>query len=187
VLKEALGNRDWRLAQALLDHGADVDQVDADQESPLAAAVSRVDLRQVRWLLERGADPRQTDRSGVPVLSEAVRTGGERGRALVERLLRRGADPNRLDHHGYRPLFYALGDLWTLRLLLRRGADPDLPDGHGSTVLQCVLALGRRDLLEALLRHGVCTDGAIAYCRLVGHSDLEPLLREHGAVDPERR
>ncbi len=61
------------VAEALLDHGADVDARDGNGQTPLRRAVNCRQLAVVRLLVRRGADPRAADRRGVTPL-DAART-----------------------------------------------------------------------------------------------------------------
>jgi len=66
-----------RIAEALLDAGADIEARDKNGETPLRRAVNCSQERMVCLLLSRGADPRSTDRNGrTPIdaaRSESVR------------------------------------------------------------------------------------------------------------------
>ncbi len=66
-----------RIAEALLDAGADIEAKDKDGETPLRRAVNCGQEPMVRLLLSRGANPRSTDKNGrTPIdtaRSESVR------------------------------------------------------------------------------------------------------------------
>jgi hemoglobin len=66
-----------RIAEALLDAGADIEAKDRGGETPLRRAVNCGQERMVRLLLSRGANPRSTDKYGRTPLdaarSESVR------------------------------------------------------------------------------------------------------------------
>jgi ankyrin repeat protein len=127
-----------RVAELLLDAGANVNAMDWYGETPLWAAV---DLRN----LELGPSEKSTD-----VRAEAL--------ALIERLLEAGADPNArtkefpherryivavvgsvawVDLTGQTPFLRAAvaGDLTVMRLLLDHGADPNIATAAGTTPL----------------------------------------------------
>jgi ankyrin repeat protein len=52
----ALGTLNAKLVQILLDHGADINALDAHRNTPLYCAAERGHLDYVRVLLEHGAD-----------------------------------------------------------------------------------------------------------------------------------
>jgi ankyrin repeat protein len=161
-----------RIAQLLLDAGADVNAADWYGETPLWAAV---DVRN----LELGRDG--NDRS---VRDEAF--------ALIERLLESGADPNArtrefpperrfiltvigsvawVDLAGQTPFLRAAaaGDVEVMRLLLAHGADANIATDAGTTPLMVAAGvnwsvaetfdLGNEALLEAVqLAHSLGND-----------------------------
>jgi truncated hemoglobin YjbI len=59
------------VAQALLDHGANIEARDAKQQTPLRRAVNCRQLQIVRLLVRHGADPHAADRRGVTPLDVA--------------------------------------------------------------------------------------------------------------------
>jgi truncated hemoglobin YjbI len=59
------------VAQALLDHGATIDALDAKEETPLRRAVNCRQIEIVRLLVRHGADPHAADRRGVTPLDMA--------------------------------------------------------------------------------------------------------------------
>jgi ankyrin repeat protein len=71
-----------RIAEALLDAGADIEAKDKGGETPLRRAVNCGQERMVRLLLIRGANPRSTDKNGrTPIdaaRSESVRNALQR-------------------------------------------------------------------------------------------------------------
>jgi len=66
-----------RIAEALLDAGADIEAKDKDGETPLRRAVNCGQERTVRLLLSRGANPQSTDKNGRTPL-DAARSEGVR-------------------------------------------------------------------------------------------------------------
>ena len=161
-----------KIAQLLLDAGADVNAADWYGETPLWAAV---DVRN----LELGRDG--NDRG---VRDEAF--------ALIERLLETGADPNArtrefpherrfilvvvgsvswVDLTGQTPFLRAAaaGDVEVMRLLLEHGADPNIATDAGTTPLMVAAGVnwavaetfdfGNEALLEAVkLAHSLGND-----------------------------
>jgi len=60
-----------RIAEALLDAGADIEARDKNGETPLRRAVNCGQERMVCLLLDRGANPRSTDKNGRPLMDAA--------------------------------------------------------------------------------------------------------------------
>lgn len=81
------------LANALLDHGAQVDSrsTNAMKNTPLHAATAGERLALVELLLKRGANPNATQEGGWTALHGAAQAGQ---REMVEALLANGADVN---------------------------------------------------------------------------------------------
>jgi ankyrin repeat protein len=72
-----------RVAEALLEAGADIEAQDKNGETPLRRAVNCGQERMVRMLLSRGANPRSTDKSGrTPI--DAARSANVRNVLLQE-------------------------------------------------------------------------------------------------------
>ena len=120
-----------RVAQLLLERGADVNTRRNDHQTPLHAASYFGNVEIVRLLLEHGADSEanaEGDYGAKPLhsLSCGKFESQEDGVRVAELLLEHGADVNarRNDHHT--PLHVAsyLGNVEIVRLLLAHGADP---------------------------------------------------------------
>ncbi len=123
----------WRLAQFLLENGADPNAALADTgETPLHAALCKADRpaygHVVRVLLAHGADPDARTKDGAPTgaFARDARTRGETplhraaayaGPATIERLLDAGADREARDAHGDTPLAWASRHLRPGRVL----------------------------------------------------------------------
>ena len=120
-----------RVAQLLLERGANVNTRRDDHQTPLHAASYFGNVEIVRLLLEHGADSEanaEGDYGAKPLhsLSCGKFESQEDGVRVAELLLEHGADVNarRNDHHT--PLHVAsyLGNVEIVRLLLAHGADP---------------------------------------------------------------
>ncbi|XP_038553659.1 dynein heavy chain 12, axonemal-like [Micropterus salmoides] len=109
-------------ASFLLQHGAQPDSHDHDQDTPLVIAIrsDRTDL--VKLLLHYGSWVNQKGRYGRCPLHEASELGKS---ALVTLLLKAGAQPDPRSNFGLTPLALAAqgGHLEVMEILLSRGAD----------------------------------------------------------------
>jgi ankyrin repeat protein len=151
--------------------GTDLNQPDANGDSPLHVASRAGHVSSVRELAQNGADLNARDRAGRTPLNLALIQGKTQVAAVLVRagapldpqavllelvaagvsnrdsydfLIRRGADPSRPDAQGRAPLHraVALGHLETLRRLLALGAQVNQPDGAGRTPLDLALDPG---------------------------------------------
>ncbi len=129
----------WRLAQFLLEHGADANWTDPETgETPLHSALCTTERiahnRVMRVLIAHGADPNRTTRSGAETggFMRDVRTCGETP-------LHRAA---------------AFGDEDAIRLLLDAGAKIDAKDAHGDSPLSWASWHLRPDAILRILLYG---------------------------------
>jgi ankyrin repeat protein len=115
-LGKAISNGDQAAVTALLDQGADVNEVGRSNFTPLhwAAYYGKEDM--ARLLLDRGAKPNvQAGRFGTPLTMAAQYGFTEVARLLLEK----GADPTMADYDGKTPLQIAesLGHVEIIKLL----------------------------------------------------------------------
>jgi ankyrin repeat protein len=177
-------------AQWLLDQGADLEAKEAYHgETPLlmlcrseSGAMSKTELANARWLLERGADALATGEGGQTALHLVA---GSAEVDFIKELLDRGATAT-VSSHGSTPLHYAVTtnardrEVWDLLItagnpvsggerpvlreaqsywnhvavqyLLEQGADPDERDADGKTVLQSARDLKQDKIIGVLER-----------------------------------
>ncbi|XP_056130606.1 dynein axonemal heavy chain 12 [Lampris incognitus] len=140
-------------AAFLLQHGAQPDTPDHDQDSPLVIAIrsDRCDL--VKLLLSHGCSMNQRGAHGRMALHEASRLGRV---ALVKLLLDAGAQPDPRSHYGLTPLALAAqgGHVEVVELLLTRGADILSQAQDDASILFEACACGDPALIRLLLEHG---------------------------------
>lgn len=121
--------------------------------APLAAAVARQDVAEIRRQAER-IDPDTPGADGGTLLVEAIGRGLDRS---VQALLEAGADPNRPGAGGQAPVHAAAfaPDPAPLREVLSHGGDPDLRNPETGTTPLMQAILGRHaEQVALLLRAG---------------------------------
>lgn len=171
-----------RIAQLLVDHGADVNDTypypqDGAPMSALYGALGEAgNMVLAAWLLEQGANPNDGES-----LYHATELGHSRGVAL---LLRHGADPKgtnallrAMDHH----------DAEMVELLLNAGADPH---ESGRILHHAALRQVPDAICAMLLRAGADVTQAFdqaspyAFARVMGHASLAAMIAERTTVAP---
>lgn len=154
-------------ATFLLQHGADPDCQDQEEDSPLFVAVrsERSDL--VKLLLQRGSRVNQEGLHGRRPLHEASRLGKP---ALVKQLLDAGAAVDPRSHYGLTPLALAAqgGHLEVVETLLKKGADVLSQAQDEATILYEASASGEPSVISLLLEYGA--DANVA--KLTGHMPI---------------
>ncbi len=143
---------DVPLAQAMVQHGADISRQRADGRTPYAVAELNGNRGMAEWLLAHGAAP---ELSEVDRLVAACSRGD---RATVEPLLaaNHGLRDQITDDH-YIAFHQAAerGDVNAIAAMLACGFDPNRPDaGIGKTALHSAAMAGWPDAVRALLAHG---------------------------------
>lgn len=180
------------IAQALLDHGADLDRgapiYDGDDHtlSPLYFAIGHGNNMALgRWLLEQGANPNDGES-----LYHATELGHHEG---LEMLLAHGAEPK-----GTNALLRAMDfhDVGAVELLLAHGAQVDEFDGRHvggeapwvvPALHQAARRMAEPEMISLLLAHGADPNRRFedttpyAYARVFGNSALARSLAAHGA------
>ncbi len=167
-LLAALEQGDMHLIRMLLKQGADVRETNRQGYTPLMAASRLKSPQPAIALVMNGADVNATDRYGRTALMFAVEAGNE---ILVETLLQAGAEidrttvpsrPASISHTALRRAI-ANGNLNIVRILLRADADVNICDEHGVSPLMAAVAMGRADIVEALvLSHAIIDDNSAA-------------------------
>ncbi|MEP7042541.1 MAG: ankyrin repeat domain-containing protein [Dokdonella sp.] len=178
-----------RIADKLIDRGADVFGTASGQRSALHLAVAHGDAKLVARLLDLGADPNSRDAQGRTPLHLLFKSDTTQVTPLLRLLVRAGASAEIATATGETPLGLALARPqrefahwlnWTQwRLPGRRLRPDDLP---------AAAALGDIDAVERLLQLGLPLDGedakgATALIRAAGsgHAALVVRLLEAGA------
>lgn len=152
-LASAVRLNNLRIAELLLDYGADPNQFDQG-ESLLYLAVAAKNLPMVRLLLDHHADVdiHNQNSLGLTPLIEAVMVNNP---AIVKLLLYHGADPNLVGSKGQVPLIMALypNNLSIVYPLVEYGADLNAKDRQGRTALKVASTLHGDKYVKTLLAH----------------------------------
>lgn len=152
ALAAGLGNID--IAAALLNNGAQIDQVDITGYTPLQVAAMDNKPEMVEFLLDRNAAVDQSTRyTEMTALHMAVK---KEIPEITKILLERGADPNSMDYKQTTILQTALagGEIKTVELLLEKGANPNQTADPDNSPLFMAAASGKIDLVKLLLSSG---------------------------------
>ena len=192
-----------RVAQLLLERGADVNGRRNDHQTPLHLASYSGNVEIVRLLLDHGADP-EANAEGVMAekpmhkVSYGKYRSEEDGVRVAQLLLERGADVNtrRNDHQTPLHLASYSGNVEIVHLLLNNGADPEAnAEGekplHRVSYGECRSKEGGVRVAQLLLKRGAdvnirCNDHQtpLHFAAYFGNVEIVRLLLDHGA-DPE--
>ena len=144
--------------QAALDAGAEVDERDSANATPLHWALRNEVLarrnQSVELLLENGANPTLADDNGVVPLHEAARN--DYHRMLDAAAAHPDADLDVRDANGATPLHWGVagGQEYAVRSLLAGGADPFLRDKRNDfTALHWAAQTGNDYAARAIVQH----------------------------------
>ena len=97
ALHVAIKMGDLKVAQLLLDNGADINAQDFNGYTPLILAVKMRNLELVTFVVTHGADVNLANKDGVTPLHQAAFSGNE---AVVDFLLKAKADPHLKNNDG---------------------------------------------------------------------------------------
>jgi ankyrin repeat protein len=176
-----------KVAQVLVEHGADTAAHNTYGEVPLHVGSEGGHVDVARLLVERGADVAAQSRHGATPLHLASKEGHmDVARLLVEH----GAGPAAQTKDGETPLHRASewGHMGLARLLIERGADVAAQTKDRETPLYRVSRWGHVEIARLLIEHGAdvtaqTKDGLTPLHRASegGLMELALLLLEHGA------
>jgi ankyrin repeat protein len=158
ALQAALDTADFnkermRVAQYLVQKGADVKGRNKAGRFPLLFAVDHGQSEIAKLLIEHGADVNDTDSKGNFALLSAACNGYP---GLVTLLMERGATMNRALPDGQTPLLCAVtaGHADTVKALLEKGAPVNAKTNSGVAALTEATRLGDVEDVKLLLAHG---------------------------------
>lgn len=146
------------LVKLFVEHGADVNRINMNGQTPLIQALMMGNREAVDLLLNLGADVNGKDRWGATGLHWG-HWGGKGGvamqMALSELLMAHGANINALDPAGRTPLFWLLdsdryaGDI--VQFFVKSGADPLVRDAKTLLPIHVAAANASVDALREIL------------------------------------
>jgi len=184
----------FKVAQLLLDHGANINVRDKNGRTPLhGTLVNMTDgfydyfFDGIRFLLEHGADVHALDNNHATPLHMVSRSGCIKAAQL---LLKHGADVHALDNICSTPLHFASRSesAKVVCLLLEHGADVHSLDANHSTPLHLASESRNVEAARLLLEHGAdihALDGKhstpLHVASRHGEVGAARLLLEHGA------
>lgn len=137
------------IVKLLLDNGAQINETNFNEETPLIIATYKCNYDVVELLLDNGADINKTGNNKDTPLMIAI---GENNYDVVELLLEKGADINKTGYKGDTPLSVAIniGNDDIVKLLLDNGADLDIADNNGNTPLSVAINKGYDDIVKLI-------------------------------------
>jgi len=141
------------VAEALLDHGVDVNYSNKNKNTVLIRAAQEGHIDVVKMFLDHGADVNHINKSRDTALILAAKSGHT---SIVELLLQYGADVYHVDQYGYTVLIWAAqeGRKAIVELLLQRGIGDDRINKDKNTALIKAAQKGRIGVIKVLLNHG---------------------------------
>jgi ankyrin repeat protein len=173
-------------AGQLIDGGADVNETDDSQSTPLMWGVHSGDVEIVKYLISEGADVRATAFQGATALINAISAKQE---AIAIVLIEAGADPNGRGNSRQNHLEAAAdsGMTGVVDALIRNGTDLS---SYGSSALSYAAARGHYDIAVLLLDAGVDATlpagssevSILSRASATGNLDLVKLLLSHGVA-----
>jgi ankyrin repeat protein len=177
------------LCRLFIRHGADINQIDSNNETPLFCAAYYQDLSICKLLLELGANINFRN-SESTILREAINS---RNVEVVEYLLSQGAeiDGTPPSGNGLTPLTYAaINDQSEIvELLLDRGAQIDRTDQQNCTALWNACTSRGWDAAKLLLQRGANPNMADVHGVSIievatgwGNVEIVKLLMQHGVA-----
>ena len=155
------GNID--VGQLLLNAGADLNQADVIERTPIATAIQKDKSDFLRWLLENNADVNHNNkRDEIPIVLAIEKNIG-----VLEMLLGAGADVNQ-QYYDWTPLTRMVyeGKERVVQSLLEANNSVDVPDSDGSTALFWAIYTSNQTIAQDLVNRGHCQliirDGAFS-------------------------
>lgn len=155
LLYAAMNNdsQSLKVAEQLINAGADIEKRDADGLTPLAKAAYCNNPEMIKFLLAHNAKVFNRSDDGTPPLIYAVISGNLSGNLEpMKILLNAGVDINEKDDEGATAMIYAgmMGDLRIVNYLISEGADITLKNNEGHDAYYYAKKYQNRAVMEIL-------------------------------------
>ena len=188
----AAKNNDLELAHYLINHGANKEEVNNFDETPLFAAVCAKNSNLVRLLIASGANINHCTSDHNNHHTAFFFLVMQKDLALAKEFIDKKAEINIINSHNKTPLHYAIenGDEPMAKLLLEHKADPNLvhPNSVGQPALCVAAAKNSVPLTTLLIDRGADIDKtdyygltALAHAREEGSLEAFEVLLKAGA------
>lgn len=142
------------VVKLLIEHGAAVDALDKDHETPLHKAAFLQNYWITKYLIEQKAEVNRQDNYGYTPLHHAAFSN--KNNSICALLLKHGAVPTIKDNEGKTPVLWGASaiDTSTINLFVQYGYDPvnDI-DHEGNMLLHHALSNGQFTTIDYLLDH----------------------------------
>ncbi|KAH0522614.1 hypothetical protein TsFJ059_006437 [Trichoderma semiorbis] len=156
-LRSAVNSGHTERMLALLENGADIDEVDQIGGGTALTMAIWLGMRDVATiLLENGADANRPNRLGETGLHMAISSGDE---LMVQLLVENGADVNH-ERYGWTPLLLAASKNYQeiAQFLVENAADVNATDYHDQSALHWAARHGANDIIRLLIDKGAVVD-----------------------------
>jgi uncharacterized protein len=152
ALMSAVNKNNVSLVKQLIHNGANVDELDSNQDAPLVIAAYKGYDEIVQLLLDAGADLGAVDPGMKATALHAAAYAGRTGAAKL--LIEGGIDINKQGpYNGYTALHDAIwqNNVGIVKLLLAANADLTLQSNDGKTALDFARARGRKEIVALIV------------------------------------
>lgn len=156
ALMKAINKNDSAAVQQLIQQGADVNELDTNQDAPLVMAAYKGYENITRMLLEAGAEVGAVDPGMKATALHAASYAGRTEAAKV--LLEYGIDLNKQGpYNGYTALHDAIwqNNVEVVRVLLEAGADLTLKSHDGKTPLDFAKSKDHKEIVAMIERRRI--------------------------------
>lgn len=143
-----------KLAEALLDAGANLEALNSNDETPLIHSIVCWRFKTAHLFIDRGANVNAVDIFNRTPLYEAVSTSDTK---LVEKLIEKGANVNAQNNRGNTPLHNALlrkHCVGNIMALLKNGANPNILNNSKESPLKVAFYNRNVEAIRVLFEKG---------------------------------